>query len=81
MNTLELKNNIFGMLVQIDNNDILSEIYDYVREFSVEKTVEKTVESNLSPEQEAELDKAILELNDSSTLIAHEDAMKMMQLW
>ena len=77
MNTLELKNNILGMLVQINNNDVLSDIYDYVREFSIEKGAE----TKLTPEQEAELDEAIAEINDPNNRIGHDEAVKMMQLW
>lgn len=76
MSTLELKNNILSLLVHIDNNEKLSDIYEYLKGFTTDE-----VSSKLTDEQESILDEAIAQTYDASTLIAHEEAIKMMKEW
>jgi hypothetical protein len=71
---LQLKSDIFEMLVHIKNEHDLEDIYDYLHSF-------RNNDMQLSPEQEAELGIAISETYDPKNLIPHEEAINMMKSW
>ena len=74
MNTLELKASIYDVIAQIEDRNFLNEVYTSL----INKINFGTKDpwDELSPEQQAELDKAIEASMNDKNLIPHEIVME-----
>ncbi len=75
MNTLELKGSIFEKLAQIENNQELIEINDFLDAFTKEES-SSNFWSNYSPEQKQDLMEAFEESYDVKNWVEHEEVIK-----
>lgn len=75
MNTLELKGSIFEKLSQIENDQELNEINDFLDAFTKEES-SSNFWNNYSPEQKQDLMEAFEESYDVKNWVEHEDVIK-----
>lgn len=73
---LHYKNEIFALLVNINDVDELLEIKEFLQDF-----LDSENGYGLSPQQEIELEEAIVESYDESKLIANDEVKKMSREW
>jgi hypothetical protein len=75
MNTLELKGSIFEKLAQIENDQELIEINDFLDAFAKEDS-DLNFWNNYTPEQKQDLMTAFEESYDVKNWVEHEDVIK-----
>lgn len=78
MNTLELKGSITEMIAEVNNQEVLSHLYELVSEIISQTT---NYNRELTPEQEAVLNEDIEASYKAENLVEHEVALKRMERW
>jgi hypothetical protein len=75
MDTLEIKNGLLALISRINDNDILVEVHDYMRELLQEKDIDfwDTLDESL----QTEIKQALAESEEEEKLIPHDKVIKM----
>ena len=81
MSNLELKGGILEMIARIDDQESLRELAKIITEFLGNHEQDNDYWEELSEAEKRELDSAILESEDESNLVDHEDVMKKYERW
>lgn len=83
MNVLELKGSIFDMVAHIESPKELTRLRTLVNDFVKSPDEFEAYDDNylLTPEQEIELDEAILQTYDPSQLVPHDAVIKSMRIY
>ena len=81
MSNLELKGGILEMIARIDDQESLRELAKIITEFLGNHEQDNDYWEDLSEAEKRELDSAILESEDESNLVDHEDVMKKYERW
>ena len=74
MTTLQMKVELFELVAQAKDKNVVARLYEKMQEFMDE---EGDGWNDLSPEEQSKLDAAIAETYDPSKIIAHQDALNM----
>ena len=78
MNTLELKGGMMNLISRVEDEAVLTQMFEALTEIVAETY---GAIPDLSPEQEAELELAIEETYNPDNLVDHEEVMKNMARW
>jgi hypothetical protein len=81
MSVLEVKGEVYEMLVEVRTERTILKIRDLIRQALKEENSEKDLEAMLSEEQIIRLKKTIAHSRTSSDLIDHEDVKKKYAQW
>lgn len=83
MNALDLKDEILAMLARVKDEPTLQEILEFVAHAvsDTEGHAGHDWNENLSPEQVADLELALEEINDPANLVSHDEALKRIGSW
>jgi hypothetical protein len=83
MNVLELKGSIFDMVAHIESPKELTRLRTLINDFVKSPDEFEVYDDNylLTPEQEIELDEAILQTYDPTQLVPHDEVIKSMRQW
>lgn len=76
-----LKADILDMLEQVDKQPTLEKIQRYVARALKKEAAEYDWWNELTPEQQADLDAGILEIENPENLVSDEEAQKMFARW
>lgn len=77
MNVLEIKGSLHDIISKVDDKNLLLRILEAFQEV----VIFQDNDIELTPAQQAQLEKAIEESYDEPNLINHEDAMKIHARW
>ncbi len=77
MNVLEIKGSLHDIISKVDDKNLLLRIFEAFQEV----VIFQDNDIELTPAQQAQLEKAIEQSYDEPTLIDHEDAMKIHARW
>ena len=78
MNTLELKGGMMNIISRVEDEAVLTQMFEAITEIIVETYGQI---SELSPEQVVELELAIEETYNPGNLVDHDEVMKNMTRW
>jgi hypothetical protein len=78
MNTLELKGGMMNIISRVEDEAVLTQMFEAITEIIVETYGQI---SELSPEQVVELELAIEETYNPDNLVDHDEVMKNMTRW
>jgi len=78
MNTLELKGGMIEMIANVNNPELLQNLYELIADTILQKTAE---DYKLTPKQEAQLDADIKASFVPTNLVDHELALQKMSRW
>ena len=83
MNVLELKGSIINMVAHLENPIELSRLRTIINDFVKSPDEFEAYDDTytLTPEQELELDEAILQTYDPTQLVPHEEVIKSARQW
>lgn len=81
MSNLEIKGNILEMVANIDDLESLKELKKLVADFIGNRLKESDYWDELSETEKNELEQAIMESEDESNHVAHEEVMKTYKKW
>jgi hypothetical protein len=82
MSVLELKGRLLNLVSQIEDEKLLTDLYDDMAA-KLKGVEDQSYDwwDELSPRQQAELERAVHESEDADNLVTHEDALKTLSEW
>ena len=76
MSTLEFKGGMLEMIAKIDDRDSLIELAEIIKEFVNNRLEDADFGSEMTISEKKKLERAIIDSEDQSKWISHEDVMK-----